>query len=206
MDHWNLNNSLGVEIPKYKYVVVDYYYDSTNPTHNGRMKFSPMKSHSDIKEITHYYSVENMVTGKWAKAVFPIEYGLQMDVDNSIIWQFHLYPFGDSNPASLSENDVIYISKCTFYETNPYDKELYSVFYCPHGNGDCGYQLPTYAYSIYPKVKDEPLTIAPYPTIPNSDKTIIGWGTVKNGSQIEYVAGDNYTNNADITLFPVFGT
>lgn len=62
------------------------------------------------------------------------------------------------------------------------------------------------------KYGSKDFTIPSYTAYPNnsgdsgsSSTTFSGWNTTTNATSVKYKAGDKYTTNADITLYPVYG-
>ncbi len=109
-----------VEIPKYKYVGVTYYYDTDNPTFDGNLRFRYLPGSTKAVSEKWADSTEGIVTNKWAEAIFNFsDVALSPNAPKNHLQQVHLRPFGDTDSTTLSEDDVIYIARYTFYEKNP---------------------------------------------------------------------------------------
>ena len=109
-----------VEIPKYKYVGVTYYYDTDNPTFDGNLRFRYLPGSTKAVSEKWADSTEGIVTNKWAEAIFNFsDVTLSPNALKNHLQQVHLRPFGDTDSTTLSEDDVIYIARYTFYEKNP---------------------------------------------------------------------------------------
>ena len=109
-----------VEIPKYKYVGVTYYYDTDNPGFDGNLRFRYLPGSTKAVSEKWAESSQKIVTNSWTEAVFNFsEVTLSPSALKNHLQQVHLRPFGDTDSTTLSENDVIYIAKYTFYEKNP---------------------------------------------------------------------------------------
>lgn len=110
------NYSEKAYVPKYKYIGVTYYYAAKQPTFTGKMRLCV------INPTTGAYIDSNseIETGKWSEAFFDMSDTVFPSSDTELyVKQIHLRPFGGAKPSNLSEDDVIYISKYTFYEENP---------------------------------------------------------------------------------------
>ncbi|MBE6705103.1 MAG: hypothetical protein E7583_07570 [Ruminococcaceae bacterium] len=109
-----------VEIPKYKFVGVTYYYDTDNPTFKGKMKFRYLPGNTKATGDIWRESTQDVVTGKWAEAIFNFsDVKLSENAINPWLQQVHFRPFGDTDATTLTKDDVIYIARYTFYEKNP---------------------------------------------------------------------------------------
>ena len=109
-----------VEIPKYKYVGVTYFYDSANPTFTGKMKFRYLPGNTKATGDFWRTSEQDVVTGKWAEAIFNFS-DVTLSANHVKTWlqQVHFRPFGDTDSTTLTTNDVMYVARYTFYEKNP---------------------------------------------------------------------------------------
>ncbi|MBR5309060.1 MAG: S-layer homology domain-containing protein [Clostridia bacterium] len=109
-----------VEIPKYKYVGVTYYYDTDNPTYNGKLMFRYLAGNTKATGDVVRESTQNIVANEWTEAFFNFsDVNLSANAVQNHLQQVHFRPFGTKNPAELSSDDVFYVAKYTFYEKNP---------------------------------------------------------------------------------------
>ena len=112
LDHYGLaGKSVKIPLPDYKFVGFTYYYQTDNPSYNGKlwMRYaSPMSA-----EVT---SEKNIVTNQWDEAVFNLS---SMGGTPGDLKQMAIRPFNSTNPATLLATDVIYVDKVTFYKRNP---------------------------------------------------------------------------------------
>ena len=122
LDSWSFAKyEAKVEVPKYKYVTVTYYYDTTSPNATGKMKLNMLPGGTGaLKSAASVESSEELVTGKWATAsfIFSGKYALNEEGEKKYVNQIHIYPYGTA-PVSQLTNDVMYIADITFYEKNP---------------------------------------------------------------------------------------
>lgn len=111
----------GFDLDKYGYIKVEYKYDSANPSYKGKMGINLLKSKIGLKGGVAVESNSEMTAGVWNVAVFSIGAKVkpQLTEGSHILWQMHLYPFGQEKPANLTENDVLYIGDITFTSVNP---------------------------------------------------------------------------------------
>ncbi len=123
MDCWSLAGyEAKVEVPKYKYVGVTYYYDTDEPNFDGQMVFNMLTgSTKALKASASVKSETPIVTKQWAEAIFSFsgKYVINPDSDKPYINQVHFSPYGSGTLSTLTSDDVMYIAKYTFYEKNP---------------------------------------------------------------------------------------
>ncbi len=109
-----------ITVPDYKYVGVTYYYDTDNPTFTKQPFFRILPGNTGATADLKVYSSESLVTNKWAEAYFSFASIMELKKpDKPYINQVHFKPFGDTAASILSEDDVIYVAKYTFYKENP---------------------------------------------------------------------------------------
>ncbi len=109
-----------ITVPDYKYVGVTYYYDTDNPSFTKQPLFRILPGNTGATADLKVYSSEDIVTNRWTEAYFSFASIIELkNPDKPYINQVHFKPFGDTSSSILSENDVIYIAKYTFYKENP---------------------------------------------------------------------------------------
>ena len=121
LDSWTLAAfGTKVEVPKYRYVGIKYYYETDAPTYKGKMSFTVLPGSTQAVNYFVADSVQPIVTNCWSEAIFDLT-EMEINTDSSKPWinQVHFRPFGNTAPTSLKTTDVLYISKYTFYEYNP---------------------------------------------------------------------------------------
>lgn len=123
-----------VELPKYKYVGVTYYYDTDDPSFTGKLVFRYLPGSTKATSDKVVESAENVVVGKWTEAVFNFsDVKLSANAVNPWLQQVHFRPYGATNPAELKSTDVMYVAKYTFYEKNPNPNAVTTIsFYKTH--------------------------------------------------------------------------
>lgn len=110
------NYETKVELPRYKYIGITYYYATDTPTYSGKMRIGVINP-SVGKQVD---SSSNIVTNSWTEAYFDFSEMVLPESDTQLyLKQVHFRPFGGTSPQNLTENDVIYIQKISFYEKNP---------------------------------------------------------------------------------------
>ena len=89
-------------------------------------------------------SVNDIKTGEWTEAVFNISSigGMLSKENESLMLQFHLYPFGKAvNVKDMNENYTLYISDVSFYSVNPDKDTVYTISF-RKGNPDISGEDP----------------------------------------------------------------
>ncbi len=121
LDCWNLANyEAKVEVPKYKYVGVKYYYATDNPTFNDKMEFNILPGNTKATDSLTVKSAKPVVTNQWAEAIFDFSSVMKLkETDKPWINQAHFRPFPGMAPSLLKAEDVLYIAEYSFYERNP---------------------------------------------------------------------------------------
>ncbi|MBR5307554.1 MAG: S-layer homology domain-containing protein [Clostridia bacterium] len=120
LDHYGVDGkAVKIPLPDYKYVGVTYYYQSENPSYNGKLycRFSnPMSC--------EVLSNKDIVANKWDEAIFNLS---AMSGTPGNLKQMGIRPFNNTNPGTLKETDVIYIDKVVFYKKNPDPDSLTTI-------------------------------------------------------------------------------
>lgn len=175
-----------VEIPKYKYVGITYYYDTDNPTYSGKANFRILPgSTSVVASSVVVESNQNIVTNQWAEAYFRFNsIELNENASGNYITQTHFRPFGSMNPTNLTSNDVIYIASYTFYEENP-DPNLQTTLSFVKGTSDAIGNDITATFTV-----GSTYTLPENPFI-NESATFIGW--TSSADNLIYEAGTQVT-------------
>jgi len=127
-----------VEVPKYKYVVISYYYDTDKPSYEGKMLFRTLPGSSKALKDMSFLSKDNIVTKQWAEAVFVIGAQEPQNAEKPYLAQMHIRPFHDTQANNLSDKDVLYIEKITFYENNPDPNALTTISFDKNSPGATG--------------------------------------------------------------------
>ncbi len=137
IDCYSLGNyDAKIEVPKYRYVGVTYYYDSKNPTYDGKMTFNILPGSTKATGSLSATSSAPIETGKWTEAYFSFNTTMELkETDKPWINQCHFRPFGSTAPTDLTKDDVLYVAKYTFYENNP-DSNAVSSAEFVKGNPD----------------------------------------------------------------------
>ncbi len=121
LDSWTLA-AFGnkVEVPKYKFVGVKYYYETDAPTYKGKMSVAILPGSTQAVQHFTAESVQNIVTNQWTEAYFDLT-GMVLNEDSGKPWinQMHFRPFGSTAPTALKPTDILYVSEYTFYDHNP---------------------------------------------------------------------------------------
>ncbi len=145
LDSWEFSKyPEKVEVPRYKYVTVSYYYDAENPGSTGRMAVNMLPGSTNaLKSSVLVKANEELVTGKWATASFNFsgKYVLNDEAEKKYVNQIHIRPYGTTPVSELSEKDVMYIGDVTFYEKNPDPNAKISIEFAK-GNPDAEGEAP----------------------------------------------------------------
>ena len=120
LDSYGLGNYASkIEVPKYKYLGVTYYYDTDKPTYEGRSMWRILPGSTKVTNEYLASSTDAVKTKQSVEIIIPFG-GMKInDVEKKWITQAHFRPFGETHAQSLTEKDVIYVEKFTFYEKNP---------------------------------------------------------------------------------------
>ncbi len=120
LDSYGLGNyESKIEVPKYKYLGVTYYYDTNKPSYEGRSVWRILSGQTKITNEYLANSTDALKTKQWDEVIIPFSGMTINDVEKKWITQAHFRPFGETLAQNLTENDVIYVEKFTFYENNP---------------------------------------------------------------------------------------
>ncbi len=119
----------GFDLDSEVYVIIEYKYESKDPKYKNRMGINIMTRDIALKSCVCVYSNDKIKSGEWNRAVFNFS-----DIINDyktegshIVNQFHLFPFGNTRPNQLTEDDIIYIGNITFTSVNPEPDKKYTV-------------------------------------------------------------------------------
>ena len=194
IDGYGFDSKLKVDIREYKFASIEYKYVSERPVED-KMILRIMKNGGILKASTEVPATANLKAGGWNVAYFPIGGAIAAQIaedGDGILRQIHLYPFGKSDVTVMSENDVIYLGKLSFYKKNP-DADAKITIEYTKGNPDAEGIVPEKA-GINP---GETYTIAECPlTLKNG--TFLGWKIV--GSDTVYKPGEVITPETDTLL------
>lgn len=125
MENYDIT-SYNIELREYKYVVLNYYFDSElyQPSATFRV-LSVLKNNNKIFYFTNFLTMfAKLEAKKWSSAVFEInlsEHHLQ-EIENirePIIKQIKINPFGTRPCSDIYPDEIIYISSVTFYKEIP---------------------------------------------------------------------------------------
>lgn len=137
IDGYGFNSKLTVDIREYKFASIEYKYVSERPVEN-KMILRIMKNGNILKASTEVPATANIKAGDWNVAYFPIGGTIAAQIaedGDGILRQIHFYPFGKSDVTTMSEGDVIYLGKLSFYKKNPDSDAKVTVEYTK-GNPD----------------------------------------------------------------------
>ena len=181
-----------IDLIKYRYVVIEYYYETPEQRANGPMFFNMMGKTSPFSGHVGAFANEKLEANKWAKATFNIgdlvKAKLKADYDPSAPYlsQVHIYPYGQGvKPTALTANDIMYISTITFTADNPNPDREYNLAFNKGGNGVEGEDIKLTAKG------GEEVTI-PECTYKFGNNEFAGWFAGSNTSKL-YQPGDKYT-------------
>ncbi len=122
--------SKNFDLDKYKYVVIEYKYDTKEPSYEGEMQLNLLKNKVGLTSTLSFKSNEKVEPGDWNVCTFNIGSLVAnslVDGESHILWQFHFMPFGSAKANKLTSDDVIYIGNITFTEENPFPDRKYAV-------------------------------------------------------------------------------
>lgn len=110
---------MNIDLTKYKYIGIEYFYESRNPV-NGYMMLALLANGGKLKKSQYVNAMGKLTAGKWANAYFDMsKYTKDNLNDDGVFKQFHLSPFGYTDMSKVAIDDVMYISKITFYAEKP---------------------------------------------------------------------------------------
>ena len=135
-----MSKSKLVTLPDYKYVTIEYYYDTKSPKYDGNLAFRYLGTGLGGK-VVEVASAEKIVVGAWATATFDFGGKIEDKINSEIgyLTQTHFLPFGKTNPTVLTSEDVLYVSKITFSKNNPEADKPHEVEFTkgnPDADGD----------------------------------------------------------------------
>lgn len=132
------SNGTPVSLYDSRYVIVDYYYDTTNrdtsdpvgtELEGKKMGFSPYSiyiNNNKVNYIVNNTSLESIAANRWARAVIPLakdtlhpEYFSYETKDSYYLGQWKLFPFGNAKGLQLFKGDVFYIKSVEFSSFDP---------------------------------------------------------------------------------------
>ncbi|MBR5308164.1 MAG: S-layer homology domain-containing protein [Clostridia bacterium] len=116
-------SKLGVSYDTYRYMSIEYKYQSKKPAYSGAFQSQLCNSNKVFAAGGGVVTGTPIVaSGKWETAYFdltPIVDGrLAEDKDVHTINHIHVNPFGSTPASKLDPDDVIFIGKITFSEEN----------------------------------------------------------------------------------------
>ena len=129
LDAYNIS-SKGFDLDKHTFVTIEYKYENKNPNYNGKMGLRILKNKIGLDDNIYIESFSDIKSGDWNVATFVIGYKIKPYLNDSathVVWQLHIFPFGNAFPATLSEDDVIYFGDITFTTENPHPEGKYMV-------------------------------------------------------------------------------
>ncbi len=119
IDGWSYGGA-GIDLTKYKYLVISYFFDGTLP------KPAPFRAnYMKGKILTKAYgaaSEDTIVSNKWAYAIIDlsdVESVFVEGADNYNLTQMHISLYNGLSLAELTGNEVMYISQLTFFKEKP---------------------------------------------------------------------------------------
>ncbi len=195
---------LGIDMTKYNYMTVEYYYDCASPKASGKMCVNMLPNKAPFTGAHRVYSREELVTGKWSVATFgfgsKISSAMKPEYDSPNLNQFHFYPFSEGATASsLTANDVMYIGSISFHVTNPAPPLDVTITFLKGGQGVEGKDI-----SISAKEGQE-ITI-PECTYTKADSEFKGWFIGSNTTKL-YMPGDKYSvGDGDVSFSALWNT
>lgn len=191
LDNYGITSKVKINSGVYKYVVVDYYYDSADPSFTGKMRINMIKPSMQAESLTP------VVTGKWAQAVFRFPSTPAIKEAAEDVAQFHFYPYNTTNPAQLRADDVMYISDFTFYATNPDKDATYKLEFKSEDPDVTGTPVPTVNAKYGDEIK------VPECTLISKSSSFEGWKCSVDGKV--YQPGDTFkTPDTDVTFLVVW--
>ena len=111
---------VGINLEEFHWFAVSYKYESPNPV-STKMRINIMTNGNVLTKTYSANSLENIVEGKWSIALFDMT-----GVVNVLkpgyphnMKQMHFYPFGATNLSNLTTDDVMYISRISFFKEKP---------------------------------------------------------------------------------------
>ncbi len=179
-----------VEVPKYKYVAVEYYYATDNPTYTGNLYFSLSSGGTNaLTSSINTLSNTPIETNKWATAYFNFS-SMKINESSETPWlnQVHFRPFNTTQPKMLRETDVIYVASYTFYEKNPDPNLRVNVYF---DKGDPGIAGAIDALTIKPGETYTLPDASAYTVSDGAKAEFLGWKEKSSGTL--YPAGQQFT-------------
>ncbi len=188
LDHYTLN-ALNLSLTDLKYVSIYCYYDGQTELSRAVLKMMPQNGKNVIK-VCDSFSDKEIKKGEWQWLNFDVGSSLYSNITaGSILSQFHLLPYGEITLDSLSESDVMYISKIRYVS---HDKVAssgivgkYEISFSA-GRADVLGDAPQ---SVLASVGET--VILPENTFTRKNYSFDGWICSANGQK--YNAGDSYS-------------
>ncbi len=123
LDAYTIKNVASVDISVYKFVSVEYYYESEKPL-EVRPLIGIMKNGGIMSASVQNLAPTNGVlkANEWSTAYF--YYGEKTDknldrTSDCLLRQMHFQPFGSTHAKGLSADEAFYVGDVTFYKKNP---------------------------------------------------------------------------------------
>ncbi len=180
-----------VEFPRYKYVGIEYYYDSDNPTFSGKPVFKLLPGSTKVVASTEIEAYSKIKTGTWDTMYFSLAAVPALETETPYFNQVHFRPFGATSPQELTANDVLYVSSYTFYEENPV-KDMKSTALFKKGNPDAKGTDPEVEFTDGSKVK------LPENPFEYANGEFLGWKYSLDSKL--YQPGDELVLNGNVTF------
>ncbi len=116
--------SAGIDLTTYRWAAVEYRYESKNPVKDTRIELTIQKTGGVFAENVSSVSAkskEPITSGKWNTAVFDFTSldGKVAQGDTVNLQHMHLRPFADISHQELSTDDIMYVARIMFFETEP---------------------------------------------------------------------------------------
>ncbi len=111
--------AMNIDLTKYKYVGVEYYYETRDPV-KAYMTLAFMKSGGKLIKSQYVNAMGRLTANQWATAYFDMsKYTKDNLNEDGVFKQFQLSPFGYTDMSKVAIDDVMYVSKMTFYVEKP---------------------------------------------------------------------------------------
>lgn len=130
---WHL---MPFDLSHYKCLVIPYYFKTDKTSFSCKPYISMLGGADDSRALTETKSIyddSGFKVNQWACLVFQFDFENDSDLNSLLKWdvntvlnQMHIFPFGSTKAANLSENDRLYLADFIFLSEIPESRPVFS--------------------------------------------------------------------------------